>query len=121
MSCSVCFSFRTFFSVSRHISCPTMWFLLSSFVSFLKIFQVLQCAIFIFHFFSVSCHIPVHIGFGSHFPCFSVFSPKSRYYSRYFSIFHVFHCFLPYFRSYIVCFSFCKFFSDFPCNSCHSM
>jgi hypothetical protein len=92
MSYSVCLSFCTFFSVSRHISYPTIWashfprmslfspysrsynvsFSFSLLVSFIAIFQVLQWA---------------------------------------FLIFHDFQCFLPYSRSYSACVSFSMFFS----------
>ena len=81
-------------------------------------------------FFSVSCHIPGHTVFVSHFPRFSFFSPKSRSYSVYFSYFtffilslHIpshtvfashfprFSVFLPQSSSYSVYFSYLKFFT----------
>ena len=50
-SYSVCCSFWLFFRVSHHIFFLPCEFLIFSFVSFLPIFQFLQCAIFIFHVF----------------------------------------------------------------------
>ena len=55
------FSLFTFFSVSRHMPGPKVCVShYSRFSVFLAIFQVLQCAIFIFQFFHFSCHIPGH-------------------------------------------------------------
>jgi hypothetical protein len=59
-------------------------------VRFLAIFQFLECAFLIYMFFSVSRHIQGHTVIVSHFPCFSVFSPKSRSHSVYFSYFRFF-------------------------------
>ena len=81
-----------------------------------------------FTFFSVSCHIPGHRVFLSHFLCLSIFSTKSRIllcvffiFSLFLAIFHVlqsvflishvFQCFLPNFMSYHVSFTFYIFFS----------
>ena len=47
----VSISFFTLFKVSRHISHPTVCFSFSMIFSFFTIFQVLQCAFLIFHFF----------------------------------------------------------------------
>ena len=102
---SVRFSYCTFFSDICHNSCPSMWF--SHFLnlsvfwpfsrtynvsfsfsllgSFIGIFQVLQWAFSFFNFFSVSRNIPGHLVFVSHFPRFSIFSPKSSSYVVYFS------------------------------------
>ena len=130
MSYSVHFSFFMFFSVSRHISCHTMWvshfprlsvfspysrsysvsfyfpfwsvfspysssysvcFSLSTFFSFLDIFQVLQCVCLIFNVFHFSRHILGPTVCISHF--------------------NVFQCFLTYFTYYSVCLSFSNFFS----------
>ena len=88
-----------------------------------------------FTFFSVSCHIPGHRVFLSHFLCLSIFSTKSRIllcvffiFSLFLAIFHVlqsvflishvFQCFLPNFMSYHVSFTFSIFFSfvaHIPC------
>ena len=54
-------------------------------VSFIAIFQVLQCAFFIFTFFSVSRHFPCPTVCVSNFPRFSVFSPYRRSYTGHFS------------------------------------
>jgi hypothetical protein len=131
---TVCFSYLKFFTVSYHIPCPTVC--VSHFTRFLvcfALFHVLLCEFLLFlvcqfshhipgstvcnfHFsifFNVSRHIPVHIVFVSHFPRFSDFFPKSRYYKLYFSIFHIFQCFSTYFGTYSVCFLFCRFFSGF--------
>jgi hypothetical protein len=87
-----------FFSVSCHISCPTMWFFfISSFVSFLAIFQVLQCVFHIFHVFQVSHHNPNPTVCVSHIPRFSVFLPYSRFYYVHFS-FIMFFLFLAIFH-----------------------
>jgi hypothetical protein len=67
-------------------------------------------------FLSVSRHILGLTVFVSHFPCFSVFSPKSRYYSVYFSYFTSF-CFSPFSWSYSVCFSLLHFFPYFSSYS----
>ena len=52
---------------------------------FLTTFQVLPCEFLIFHVFQLSRHIPGPTMCVPHFPCFSVFSAKSRSYSVYFS------------------------------------
>jgi hypothetical protein len=98
MSYSVCNSFQIFFRVSRHISFPTMFilFLVCQFSH--RILGLTMCN-FHFHVFSVSHLIPGHTVFVSHFAPFWVFSPKSRYYSLYFSIFYILHCFSPHFRA----------------------
>ena len=75
MSYSVCFSFCTFFSLSHHISCPTM--LVSHFPNlsvFLQYARSYRLYFSFFMFFTVPCHIPGHTVFMSHFPRFSVFS-----------------------------------------------
>jgi hypothetical protein len=95
---SVCFSFSTFLSVSRHIPDPTVCVShFPGFLTSLAIFQVVKCTFMFFHFFhcfspysryynvrfSFSSfqfcqHIPdttVHV---SHFTRFSCFSPYSR-------------------------------------------
>ena len=69
---SVYFSYFIFFTVSRHISVPTV------------------CVSHFFTFFIVSRHITGHTVFVSHFPCLSVFLPQSRSYSVYFSHFKFF-------------------------------
>ena len=68
-----------------------MSFSFSLFVSFLAIFQVLQCEFLILLVCQISCHIPVPTVCISHL--------------------HVFQCFSPYSRSYSVCVSFYTFFS----------
>jgi hypothetical protein len=118
-SCSVCVSFSTFFCI-------------------LSKFQVLQYKFLIFHefhyflpysrsysehfsvstFFSVSCHIPAHTLFVSHFPRFSGFV-----FLCFFAIIQVLQCafhtfpsisvFLPYSSSYSVNFTFSTFYSVF--------
>jgi hypothetical protein len=64
-----------------------------------------------FMFFSVFCHIPHQTVFVSHFPRFFSFLAKIQVTQCVFLIFHVFHYFLPYSRSYSVWFSFCTFYS----------
>ena len=59
-------------------------FSFSSFVIFLAILQVLQCAIFIFHGFQCFSLYFKSFIVVSHFPRFSDLSPKSRYYCLYF-------------------------------------
>jgi hypothetical protein len=108
--------------MSYHVS-----FSFSSFVSFLAIFQVIQCEFLnffvgqfthhipgptvgishFFTFFSGSRHLPGNIVFLSHFPRFSVFLPKSRYYSVYFT-FHTFvtvyrHISCPTLNIFLIC------------------
>ena len=119
-----------FFSVSGHISHPTVCIShFPRFWVFLAIFQVLQFVFLFLHFFSVSRHIPCPTMWVSHVPRLSVFSPYSRFYSVCFSILYVFPRFSPYSRfyhdflmfllcqfswhiqgHYIMCFSFSKFF-----------
>ena len=78
MSYRMCFSFRTFFIVSCHISCPTMWVSLFPHVSvFSPYFSSYRVCVSFYTFFSVSHHIPGHTVFLSHFPIFSVFWPQS--------------------------------------------
>ena len=99
-----------FFTVSCHIAGTTVFdlilpvfqcfspysrsyhvrFSFSLLVIFLAIFQYLQCAFLIYMFFSVSRHIPGHTLIVSLFPCFAVFSPKSRSHSVYFTYFTYF-------------------------------
>ena len=101
------------FQVSLHIPGPTMIFSFSMFVSFLDIFKVLQHVFLIFHVFQISRHDPGPTVCVSHFPCFSVFSPKSRSYSVYFSYFTSFTV-SRHIPGPTVCVSlFCKFFHIF--------
>ena len=128
MHYSVCFSFHKFFTVSRHISCPTMWFSpfpRFSVVSFLAIFKVLHCVCVILNLFPFPRHNPGPTVDISHFLLFSVFHAilhiiqclflilqfllflaTIQVLQSLFLIFSVFHCFLPYAMSYSVCFSF---------------
>ena len=80
--------------LSYHVS-----FSFSSFVSFLAIFQFLQCAIFIFHVFSVSRHIPGPTVYTSHFSRYSVFLATFQVIQCLCLIFHLFffsrHILLP--------------------------
>ena len=71
MSYSVCFSFHKLFSVSHHISCPTMW---------LSPFPRCQFA----------CHIPGATVCNFHFSFFSNFSCHLPGHAVFFLIFHVF-------------------------------
>jgi hypothetical protein len=102
---TVCIShFFMFFTVSFHVflilqffQCLSPYsryyhvsFSFSLLVSFLGIFLFLQCAFLIFHVFSVSCHIPGHKVFVSHFSRFTVFSLYSRSYCVHFSFFNFF-------------------------------
>ena len=91
------FSFFTFFTVSHHISYPTVC------VFHLQVFPFSYFnpgpTVFISHFFhisTVSHHIPVPRVCGSHFPPISVFChiPGPTV-----CIFHVFQCFSRYSRS----------------------
>ena len=99
------------FQVSCIIPSPTVCishFL--CFAVFLALFQILECPFIIFHvfqcfspysssyielfsfskFFTVSCHIPGHAVFLSHFPRFSLFSPNSKSYCMHFSFSTIF-------------------------------
>ena len=107
-------SFSLSLAIFQVLQCVCVSFY--SFVSFLTIFQVLHCRILLFHVFSVSCHIPGHRVFVSHFPRFSVFSPLSRSYSVYFSFFYVFHCFFPCFSHFAVFSVFIAIFQVLPCE-----
>ena len=116
MSHSVYFSFFTFFTVSRHITSPTLCVSHFPWIdSFLAIIQALQCSFLIVHvfkcfspysssngfcvsfstFFQFSRHIPGETVFVSHFPRFSVFWPYCRsynvlvYFSTFFSFFAI--------------------------------
>ena len=110
---SVCVSFSTFFSVSRHLPGPRVY-----------IYNV-----HVFHCFQQISHPTVCV---SHMPWLWGFSPYSRPYSVQSSfskffwvfclcqvlkgvllIFHVFECFLPYSMSNSVCVSFSTLFSFF--------
>jgi hypothetical protein len=124
MSYSVWFSFHTFFSVSCHISCPTMWvspFLRFSFshqtsgptvcVShftrfsvFLAIFLVILCEFLLFLICQFSLHIPDITVCYFQFSNFQCFSPYSRSFSV-LSHFPYFSIFSPHSRSYSVHFS----------------
>ena len=86
------FSFSTFLSFSHHISRPTV------------------C---VSHFpkLSISRHIPGPTVCISHFPTFSVFLSIIQDLQCVSLIFHVFQCYLPYFTSYSVHFSFSTLFS----------
>jgi hypothetical protein len=148
---TVCIYHISRFSISRHIPVPTVCvflilhvfqgflpyfisfhvsFSFSSFLSFLAIFQDLQCEFLISLVGQISRHIPVPRVCISHLHVFQCFSPHSRSYSDcvsfslffgfltqiqvsqcVFLIFQVFHCFSPYSRSCSVCLSFCTFFS----------
>ena len=79
-------------------------------VSFLSIFQDLQCAFLIFLVCQFSCNIPCHTVFVSHFPLFQ-FSCHNLGPTVCLSHFHVFQCFSPYFKSYHVSLSFSSFVS----------
>ena len=111
--------------MSYHVSLSV-----SSFVSFLAIFQILKCEFLILLVFQFSRHIPGPTVCISPFSCFSVFLAIFQFiqvcvtFSTFFSflatlqvvqcvflIFHVFHCFSPYSSSYNVCVPFYTFFS----------
>ena len=81
-----------------------------TFFSFLTIIHSLRCALLIFQVFQCLCHIPGHTVFVSHFPRFSIFSPKSRFLSVYFLYFTFFtvSCHIP---GPTLCFSICTIFS----------
>jgi len=87
----MCVSFSTFFSVSCHIP-----------GQFLRL---------IFHLFKLSYHISGPRVCSSHFACFSEFLAIIQDLQCVFLIFHVFHCFWLYSRSYSEFFPFCKYFS----------
>jgi hypothetical protein len=131
-SYSVCFSFCTFFSVSRHIyvlSCEFLIFLIfqsfiphfisyhvsfyfSSFFSFLAIFQVCSYSVqfSFFLFFSVSRHIPGPTVGISHFSRYSVFLTTFQVIQCLCLIFHFFQ-----FSHHIPCPTVCI--STFSCFS----
>ena len=134
---NVLFFFFMFFSVSHHISCPTVcvshfpWFSVYSpysmsyrvhfpkmwkfflffcfffFLVLLAIFLVTQCLCLIFPFFNFLVFFQV---LHCVFLIFQLFECA-------FLIFHVFQCFLPYSRSYSVRFSFSTFFQNFSSYS----
>ena len=127
MSYSVCFSFHTFFCVSRHISCPTKWlspfsrcqfshhipgptvckFHFSIFSMFLAIFQVMQCFVsFSTFFFSCLAKIQVLHSIFLSISCIPLFLSKFQVLQSVLLILHIFQWFLPYFMSYHVSFSF---------------
>ena len=84
--------FPKFFSVSRHIPCPTVCIShFSRFSVFLDVFQILQCRCFIFHVFQFSCHIPGPTVCISHFSRFSVFLAIFQVIQCLCLIFHCFH------------------------------
>ena len=87
-----------------------------TFFRFLAIFQILQCAHLIFHFFSVSHNIQVPKVCVSLFPNLPVSLPILHILQIVFFP-HGFQCFLPYSLSYSVHFSFSMFFRV----SCHSL
>ena len=113
-SYSVCFSIWSFFRVSHHISflpCEFLIFLIcqfsrhipvptvcnfhfSRFLVFLAIFQILQCAIFIFHVFQ--CFLP-------HFRLYSVCASFSIFF-YFLAIYHVIQSAFPHFQVFH-CFS----------------
>ena len=118
---SVCFSFCTFFSVSRHIShsnvCVSHFPLFSVFLPY-SMFYILQfsfskvlsfschilgptvCVCVSFStLFRVSHHIPAPIVWVSHFFRFPCFSLYSRSYNVHFLFFTLFQVFSPYFTS----------------------
>ena len=85
------YSFFTFFTVSRHIPGPVLG--VSHFARcsvFLGIFQVQSCEFLIFLVGQYSCHILVPMCTFIIFHVFQCFSPKSRFYSVYFSFFMFF-------------------------------
>ena len=93
----MCFSFSTFFSVSRHIHGPTVCVShFPGFLTFHAIFQVLQCTFIFFH-------------------VFHCFSPYSRSYHVRFSFSYFLSFFSPYYRSYSLGVSF----FTFPSFSSH--
>jgi hypothetical protein len=103
---SVCFTFSTFFSVSRHIPCPNVYVShFPGFITFLDIFQVLECTFIFFHVFqcfspySSSYHVNFSFSFVSILPIYHVLQCT-------FIIFLVSQCFSPYSSSYHVRFSF---------------
>ena len=111
--------------VSRHKPGPITWFsfFLLLLVSFLNIFQVLQCAFFIFHVFqclSYCTSYRVCVSFSTVVFLFITIQVLRLI----FVIFQVFDCYLPYSRSYSVCFSFSRFFSvsrHIFCTTCENL
>jgi len=128
------FSFSTFFSVSRYISCLTMclfhfpcfsvfltysrfysvYFSFFTFLMFPAIFHVLECMFLFFHDFQVSIHTPGHTVSISHISSSSVFLAIFQV-KLFLSYFLRFSIVMPYSMSYNVHFSFSMFFSV----SCH--
>ena len=126
-----CVFFFTFSRVSCHISCPSVCFSFSMIFSILATLHVLQCAFLSFHVFHFSRHNPDPTVCISHFPRFSVFLNIFQvlpYLCHIFLVFfsflviiqvlqcaflffHKFHCYSPYFKSYVVCFSLYMIFS----------
>ena len=110
---SVCFSFGTFFGVSRHMAGHTVFvshFPIFFFFSFLTIVHVPQCVFLIFHvFYCFSPH------YKSYTVCFSFsmicsFLDIIQALQCSFLIVHVFKCFSPYSSSNGFCVSFSTFF-----------
>ena len=129
-SCSVCFSFSTFFSfLAIILFLQYVFFNFSCFLVLLAIFYFLQCVFPIFHDIQVSKHIPCPTLCISHFPRFWVFLNIFHFLTVYFTfsmifsfpaifqvlecaflIFKNFQCFSPNSMSYSVCVSFSMFF-----------
>ena len=105
---SVFVSFYSFFSFLAIILILSHF---SRFWVFLAIFHVLQCLFFIFITFPFSRRIPGPTVCISYFPAFSVFLAIIQVLHCVFLFFHVFQCYLPYFTSYSVHFSFSTLFS----------
>ena len=121
------------YQYSRHNPGPTVCISHFSLIwVFLAIFHDLQCVFLILHYFQFSCHIPGSTVCISHFSRFWVFLAIFQVlqcsclifhifqFSRrnlnlhiqcVYLVFYVFQCFLPYFTSYCVCFSFSMIFS----------
>jgi hypothetical protein len=116
----VCLIFHVFhiLTIMQVLLCTYLIF--SRFSVFLAIFQVLQCLwlIFVFQFF---CHYTGPTVCISHISRFSLFLAIFRYLQCVFFILLVFQCFLPYFLSFHVSFSFCSFVILSPCSRSYNL
>jgi len=99
-------------------------FYISRFSLFLAIYQVLECVFLIYTFYIVSCNIPGHTVFASHFLHFFSFLASIQVLQCVFLIFHVYQCFLAIFLVlqclFLILHDFHCFFTIFhflPCES----
>ena len=106
MSYSVCFSFNTFFSISCHISCPTMWVSPFPRLSVFSPYTRSTSVCVSFHmFFGVSHHIScptmwvspfLRCQFSHHIPGPRVCNFHFSIFSMFLAIFQVMQCFVSF-------------------------